>query len=131
MGGLNKVQLIGNIGTDIDYKTTTGGHHVCEFRLATNEKWTDKSGNKQERTEWHRIVVWGQRATTCHKYLGKGKQVYVEGRIQTRKWQDKEGNDKYTTEINAQDVQFLWASDRGRGDTDHYPLPSGNADLPF
>jgi len=80
---------------------------VANFSLATNENWTDKSGQKQERTEWHRIVVWAKLAEVCGQYLTKGRQAYVEGRLQTRQWQDKDGQTKYTTEVQAQTVQFL------------------------
>jgi len=106
-GGVNKVILVGNLGADPDMRYTQSGAGVCELRLATNESWTDKNGQKQERTEWHKIIVWGKRAEVCSKYLGKGRQIYVEGRLQTRSWDDKEGNKRYTTEIIANDVQFL------------------------
>jgi single-strand DNA-binding protein len=106
-GGVNKVILVGNLGADPELRYTPGGAAVCELRLATNESWTDKNGQRQERTEWHRIVVWGKRAEVVSKYLSKGRQVYVEGRIRTRSWEDKEGNKRYTTEIIANDVQFL------------------------
>lgn len=105
--GINKVILIGNLGNDPEMRHTPGGAGVCEFRLATNEAWTDKSGQRQERTEWHRIVVWGKKAEVCSKYLSKGRQVYVEGRLRTRSWEDKEGNKRYMTEVVANDVQFL------------------------
>jgi single-strand DNA-binding protein len=94
---------------------TPSGQGVCELRLATSESWNDKSGQRQERTEWHRIVVWGKRAEVCSKYLAKGRQVFVEGRIQTRSWDDKDGNKRYMTEIIASDVQFL-GSGRGEGE---------------
>lgn len=106
-GGVNKVILVGNLGADPDMRYTPSGAAVCELRLATNESWNDKNGQRQERTEWHRIVVWGKRAEVVSKYLSKGRQVYVEGRIRTRSWEDKEGNKRYTTEIIANDVQFL------------------------
>ena len=85
---------------------------VCNFSVATSEKWTDKSGQQQERTEWHRIVVWGKLSEICHKYLTKGSQAYVEGALQTRSWEDKDGNKRYTTEINAKNVQFLGAKSK-------------------
>jgi single-strand DNA-binding protein len=106
-GGVNKVILVGNLGADPDMRYTPSGQGVCEMRLATSESWNDKSGQRQERTEWHRIVVWGKRAEICSKYLSKGRQIYVEGRIQTRSWDDKDGNKRYMTEIIASDVQFL------------------------
>lgn len=104
---VNKVILVGRLGQDPDVKFTPSGASVANFSVATNESWTDKSGQKQERTEWHRIVVWGKLADLCKQYLAKGRQVYVEGRLQTRQWQDKEGQTRYTTEVNAQTVQFL------------------------
>lgn len=106
-GGVNKVILIGNLGVDPEVRFTPGGQAVANFRIATNESWTDKNGQKQERTEWHRIVVWGKLAELCGEYLKKGRQAYVEGRLQTREWTDKEGKKNYTTEIVANTVQFL------------------------
>ena len=111
---LNKVMIIGNLGTDPELRFTQGGQAVANFNVATNERWTDKSGQTQERTEWHRVVVWGRQAENCEKYLSKGRQVYVEGRLQTREWDDKDGNKRYTTEIVAQNVQFL-SSGAGAG----------------
>ena len=104
---LNKVMLIGNLGSDPEVRYTQGGAAVANFNIATNEKWTNKQGEPQERTEWHKIVVWGRVAENCGKYLSKGRQVYVEGSIQTREWDDKDGNKRYTTEVNARTVQFL------------------------
>lgn len=114
-GGINKVILIGNLGNDPEMRHTPNGAGVCEFRLATNEAWTDKQGQRQERTEWHRVVVWGKKAEVCSKYLSKGRQVYVEGRLRTRSWEDKEGNKRYTTEVVANDVQFLGGAGGGGG----------------
>ena len=123
-GGLNKVMLIGNLGADPDMRYTPSGAGVCEMRIATNESWTDKQGQRQERTEWHRIVVWGKRAELCAKYLSKGRQCYVEGRLRTRSWEDKEGNKRWTTEIVATDVQFLGGGGRGgSGGGDDFPPP--------
>ncbi len=114
-GGINKVILIGNLGADPEVRFTPSGQAVANFRIATSESWTDKSsGQKQERTEWHRIVVWGKLAELCGEYLKKGRQCYVEGRLQTREWTDKEGKKNYTTEVVAQTVQFL-GSGAGRG----------------
>ena len=130
-GGVNKVILVGNLGADPDMRYTPSGAGVCEFRLATNETWTDKNGQKQERTEWHRVVVWGKRGEVCSKYLSKGRQVYVEGRLRTRSWEDKEGNKRYTTEIIANDVQFLGGREGGdgrRSRDDNMPPPA-EADL--
>ena len=123
-GGINKVILIGNLGNDPEMRHTPSGAGVCEFRLATNENWTDKSGQKQERTEWHRIVVWGKKAEVCSKYLSKGRQVFIEGRLRTRSWDDKEGNKRYTTEVVANDVQFLGGRGGGGGGAEEPPPPS-------
>ncbi len=112
-GGINKAILIGNLGADPEVRFTASGSPVANFRIATTEKWTDKEGQKQERTEWHRIVAWGRLGETCGEYLSKGRQVYVEGRIQTRQWDDRDGNKRYTTEIVAATVQFLGG--RGEG----------------
>ncbi|MEZ4361352.1 MAG: single-stranded DNA-binding protein [Kofleriaceae bacterium] len=106
-GGVNKVILVGHLGADPDMRYTPSGQGVCELRLATSESWNDKNGQRQDRTEWHRVVVWGKRAEICSKYLAKGRQVYVEGRIQTRSYDDKEGHKRYITEVIANDVQFL------------------------
>jgi single-strand DNA-binding protein len=114
-GGVNKVILVGHLGADPDMRYTPSGQGVCELRLATSESWNDKNGQRQERTEWHRIVVWGKRAEVCSKYLSKGRQVFVEGRIQTRTYDDKDGNKRYITEIIANDVQFLGGGRDGAG----------------
>jgi single-strand DNA-binding protein len=124
-GGINKVFLIGNLGADPDMRYTPSGAGVCEMRIATNESWTDKSGQRQERTEWHKIVVWGKRAELCAKYLSKGRQCFVEGRLRTRSWEDKEGNKRYTTEIVATDVQFLGGgSGKGGSSGGDFPPPA-------
>jgi len=107
MSGVNKVILVGRLGADPEVKTVAGGNTVTRLSLATSENWTDREGQKQERTEWHRIVVWGKLAELCGKYLAKGRQAYVEGRLQTRSWEDSQGQKKYTTEIVASTVQFL------------------------
>lgn len=112
MAGVNKVILIGNLGADPEARYTQSGSPVTNFRIATSEKWTSKDGQPQERTEWHRIVTFGRLAEHCRDYLSKGRQVFVEGRIQTRQWDDRDGNKRYTTEIVAQTVQFLG---RGQG----------------
>lgn len=106
---VNKVILVGRLGQNPEIRYTPSGAGVTNFSVATNESWSDKSGQKQERTEWHRVVVWGKLAELCSQYLQKGRQVYVEGRLQTRQWQDKDGQTKYTTEVQAQTVQFLGA----------------------
>jgi len=99
--------LIGRLGQDPELKYTPSGSAVCNFSLATSESWTDKSGQKQEKTEWHRVVVWGKLAELCNQYLAKGRQAFVEGSLQTRQWEDKQGQKRYTTEINARNIQFL------------------------
>ena len=110
-GGVNKVILIGNLGADPEVRFTPGGQAVANFRIATSESWQDKNGQKQERTEWHRIVVWGKLAELCGEYLKKGRQCYIEGRLQTREWTDKENKKNYTTEVVANTVQFLGSRD--------------------
>lgn len=105
---VNKVILLGRLGQDPELKYTPSGAAVCNFSLATTESWNDKSsGQKQERTEWHRVVVWGKLAELCNQYLAKGRQAFVEGRLQTRSWDDQNGQKRYTTEINATTVQFI------------------------
>lgn len=107
MSGVNKVIIIGRLGSDPEVKTVAGGKAVARLSVATSESWTDRDGKKQERTEWHRIVVWDKLAELCGKYLAKGRQVYLEGRLETRSWEDPQGQKKYTTEIVANVVQFL------------------------
>ncbi|MGA0163243.1 MAG: single-stranded DNA-binding protein [Bdellovibrionota bacterium] len=107
MSGINKVILVGRLGADPEIRYTQSGAGVANFNLATSETWLDRDGQRQEKTEWHRVVVWGKMAETCSQYLGKGRQVYVEGRLQTRSWDDKDGNKRYTTEVVANTVQFL------------------------
>ncbi len=114
-GGVNKVILLGNLGKDPEVRFTPSGQAVCNFSIATNESWTDKSGQKQERTEWHRIVVWGKMGELCGEYLKKGRQAFVEGRLQTREWTDKEGKKNYSTEVVANNVQFIGARDGAGG----------------
>lgn len=105
-GSVNKVIIIGRLGQDPEVKAV-GQSSVANFSVATSENWTDKQGQKQERTEWHRIVVWGKLADLCGKYLAKGRQVYLEGRLTTRSWDDKDGQKRYTTEIVANTITFL------------------------
>ena len=106
--GINKVILIGNLGNDPDTRYTSSGAAVANVSIATSESWKDReSGEQQERTEWHRVVFFGRLAEIVSEYLRKGSQIYVEGRLQTRKWQDKDGNDRYTTEIVANEMQML------------------------
>jgi single-strand DNA-binding protein len=106
--GVNKVILVGNLGQDPETRTTPGGTTVTNIRIATTDSWTDRaSGEKKESTEWHSVVLWNRLGEIAAEYLRKGSQVYIEGRLQTRKWQDKQGNDRYTTEIVASDMQML------------------------
>src|SRR6187401_2779660 len=108
MGSVNKVILVGNLGRDAELRYTPGGAPVATLNLATTEVWNDKtSGQKQEKTEWHRIVLWGKSAESLSEYLTKGKQIFVEGRLQTRQWDDKDGNKRYTTEIKADRITLL------------------------
>lgn len=120
MSGVNKVILIGNLGANPELRYTQGQQAVANLRLATTEKWTDKSGQKQEATEWHRVVVWGKQAEICNQYLTKGRQVYIEGSIRTRQWQDQQGQKRFTTEIVARNVQMLGGrgGERPGGDTE-------------
>ena len=106
-GSINKVLLIGRLGKDPEMRFTPNGKAVTNFTLATNEVWTDQNGERQERTEWHRVVTWGKLAENCAKLLSKGKLAYVEGRLQTRQWDDRDGNKRYTTEIVANQMQIL------------------------
>jgi len=115
MAGVNKAILVGNLGRDPELRQTPNGQSVVNFTLATSETWTDKSGERVERTEWHRIVAWGKTAEMCNQYLSKGRTVYIEGRIQTREWEDKDGNKRYTTEINANTVNFIGPRTDGGG----------------
>ncbi len=107
MLGVNKVILIGHLGKDPELRYTPGGQPTASFSLATTERWTDKNGQRQERTEWHNIVAWGKLAELVNQYLKKGRAAYIEGRINTRSWDDRDGNKKYKTEIVANQIQFL------------------------
>ena len=104
---INKVILIGNLGQNPEVRYSPSGQAICNLSIATSEAWTDKNGAKQEKTEWHRVVVFGKLAELCSQYLSKGRQAYIEGKLQTRSWQDKDGQTRYTTEVVAQSVQFL------------------------
>lgn len=107
MGSVNKVLLVGNLGKDIELRYTSSGTAVATLSLATTDVWTDKGGQRQEKTEWHRVVLWGKTAETLQEYLLKGRQIYVEGRLQTRQWDDRDGNKRYTTEIRSDRVVLL------------------------
>ncbi len=124
---INKVILVGNLGADPEIRYTQEGTSVATFNIATTERWTNKSGEKQESTEWHRIVAWRRLAEICGEFLHKGSKVYIEGKLQTRKWQDQSGNDRYTTEIVAREMKMLDSrGDGGGGGTgfSEPPMPS-------
>ncbi|HXU53181.1 MAG TPA: single-stranded DNA-binding protein [Casimicrobiaceae bacterium] len=118
MASVNKVILLGNLGRDPETRYTTGGDAVTNLRIATSEQWKDKSGEKQERTEWHSVVLFGRQAEVAGEYLKKGRSVYIEGRLQTRKYTDKEGVEKYSTEIVADRMQLLGGRGEGGGDAE-------------
>ena len=122
MGSVNKVILVGNLGRDAEVRYTSGGAAVSSFSLATTEVWNDKDGNKQEKTEWHRISLWGKSAESLREYLVKGKQIYVEGRLQYREWTDKEGVKKTTAEIRGDRVVLLGSA--GGGARQQQPRPA-------
>ena len=113
MGSVNKVILVGNLGRDAELRYTPGGAAVATINMATTEVWNDKSGQRQEKTEWHRVILWGKTAESLTEYLTKGKQVYVEGKLQTRQWDDKDGNKRYTTEIRGDRVVLLGGGSGG------------------
>jgi single-strand DNA-binding protein len=127
MASVNKVILVGNLGRDPELRYIPSGQAVANFTLATNERWRDKEGNNQERTEWHRIVVWGKSAENCAQYLQKGRSVYIEGRLQTREWEDKDGNKRQTTETIAQTVQFLGGRGGAGGGAESGGGPAGDS----
>ncbi len=139
MAGVNKAILIGRLGADPEVRYTNSGTAVANFNMATSVNFTDKNGEKTEKTEWHRIVAFGRLGEICGEYLSKGKQVYIEGRLQTREWEDRDGNKKRTTEIVAGTMQMLGAaSDKVRGDVSDEPPPVNNIpnigtedDVPF
>lgn len=136
---LNKVQIIGYLGQKPELKITTGGSSVCEFSVATSERWKDKTGEQKEQTEWHRVIFWSRAAEVIAEHFDKGSMIYVEGKIQTRKWQDKDGNDRYTTEIIGQNFKFLERKGGGGGSKpqrqDHNGPPGDtsfdDSDIPF
>ncbi len=115
-GSVNKAILVGNLGADPEIRYTSGGQGVANFRIATNRVFNDRNGQRQEQTEWHNIVAWGKLAEICEKYLKKGSSVYIEGRIQTRSWDDQSGQKRWTTEIVAQQMTMLGSGGGSRGD---------------
>ena len=142
MASVNKVILVGNLGRDPELRYTQGGQAVANFSIATSENFNNREGQRQERTEWHRIVVWGKTAENCAQYLSKGRSVYLEGRLQTREWENKEGQKQRTTEVVANTVQFLGpkggggggggaqGGGGGGGGAEEPPPPQGE-DIPF
>lgn len=130
MASINKAILIGNLGKDPETKFMPDGKAVANITVATSESWKDKSGEKQERTEWHRVSFFGKLAEIVGQYLKKGSQVYVEGRIQTRKWQDKDGNERYTTEIIGDEMKMLDKKGDGGGYSADNAAPRNNPTAP-
>jgi len=126
---LNKVMIIGRLGADPEMKTLSTGSALTTFNLATSENWKDKDGQKQERTEWHRIVVWGKLAEICGKYLAKGREAFIEGKLQTRSWEDQQGQKKYTTEVVATNVQFIGG--QSQQSSSNYSAPNESSNDPF
>ena len=139
MAGVNKVILVGRLGKDPEVRYTPNGVAIANFSIATSEEWKDKdTGEKQERTEWHRIVAWRRLGEICGEYLHKGSQIYIEGRLQTREWEDRDGNKRYTTEIVAQNMQMLGKPSReGRAESPEESYPTEEPisipddDIPF
>ena len=123
MAGVNKVIILGNLGQDPEVRMTPSGQQVCSISIATSESFTNKEGQREERTEWHRVVLWAKQAELAGKYLKKGSQVYIEGRLQTRSWDDQQGQKRYTTEIIGNTMTFV-GNRNGRGD-------SAGGDQPF
>jgi len=136
MAGVNKVILIGHLGADPEIRYTSNGTAVANFRIATTERWTNPNGEKEERTEWHRIVAFGKLGEICGEYLSKGKQVYIEGRLQTRTWEDRDKNQRTTTEIIATGMQMLGSPPGGGKFSEKEPPPYSEElpkeeDIPF
>jgi single-strand DNA-binding protein len=136
MSGINKVILVGNLGADPESRAMPSGSSVTNFRIATSESWKDKNtGDKQERTEWHNISTFGKLAEICAEYLRKGSKVYIEGKLRTRKWQDKDGNDRYSTEVIANEMQMLGGKGERQTTAAPPPAPANgepfNDDIPF
>jgi single-strand DNA-binding protein len=137
MGSVNKVILVGNLGRDAELRYTPGGAAVATLNMATTEVFKDREGQKKEDTQWHRVILWGKTAETLQDYLTKGKQIYVEGKLQTRKWKDKEGNDRYTTEVRGDRVVLLSGGGGARsesredraGDSASQAEPGGSVEL--
>ena len=129
---LNKTMIIGRLGSDPELKYTNSGSGVCNLSVATTEKWTNKDGDRQEKTEWHKVVIFGKSAEFAGEYAHKGSLVYVEGRLQTRSWEDREGNKRYTTEVVAQNFRLLdKRQDREEKNEETYESPNDESDVPF
>ena len=131
MASVNKVILVGNLGADPELRYTPNGTPVANFSVATHETWTNKEGKKEESTEWHRVVTWGKLAEISGEYLKKGSQVYIEGRIRTRTWEDKEGNKRNTTEIWATSMQMLGGPRKAEAEEQPTPEAPADEDIPF
>lgn len=135
MAGVNRVILLGRLGADPEIRFTSNGTAVANFRIATSERWKNQDGEKEERTEWHRIVAFGKLGEICGEYLTKGKQVYIEGRLQTRTWEDKSGNKRETTEIVATVMQMLGSAGGGKApdkeESSYIEEPAKDDDIPF
>ena len=129
MASVNKVIVLGNLGKDPELRHLPNGDAVCNFSLATTESWKDKDGNKQDKTEWHNVVIFRKLAEIAGEYLKKGRPVYIEGRLQTRKWQDKEGKDRYTTEIVADQMQMLGSREEAKEVVKPTQAPTGFEDM--
>ena len=129
MAHLNQVHLIGTVGNDPEVRAIQGGAKVSSFRLATTERYKDRDGNRQEQTEWHNITVWNNRADFVEKYIHKGSNLFIEGKLRTRQWTDQQGNKRYTTEVSAENIQLL---DKPTGNQSAQPAQTENFDdLPF
>lgn len=129
MAHLNQVHLIGTVGNDPEVRAIQGGAKVASFRLATTERYKDRDGNRQEQTEWHNITVWNNRADFVEKYIHKGSNLFIEGKLRTRQWTDQQGNKRYTTEVSAENIQLL---DKPTGNQSAQPAQAENFDdLPF
>lgn len=138
MSDLNLVQIIGRLGNDPEIRYTASGKAIANLSVATSDKWRDKqTGEQQERTEWHKVSFFDRIAEVCGEYLKKGSQVYISGKLQTRKWQDQDGNDRWTTEIVGRDMQMLGGRNEGQQqsggfrDSQPEPAPQGDGDIPF
>jgi single-strand DNA-binding protein len=128
---VNKVILVGNLGADVDMSYTQSGTAKAAMRVATTEKWTDKEGKKQEKTEWHRVIAWGRLAEICGEYLAKGRQAYFEGKLQTREWEAKDGTKKWTTEVVAFSMQMLGGKAGSGKPAEDVNVPEPDDDIPF